>query len=249
MEGRDSKTIVLFDVDGPLTKARQKMEQPMIDTLLALKKKVYIGAVGGSDLNKITEQFCPLMTNEFDYIFSENGLHSLKEGKLIYRASISQHLGEEKLKKFINFALRYIADLNIPIKRGTFVEYRAGMLNVSPIGRNCSQEERDEFEKYDKEHKIREAFIKILEKEFADFSLKYSIGGQISFDVFPIGWDKTYCLRFLEGFENIYFFGDKTFPGGNDYEIYAHEKTKGYSVKNFNETINHLNELFLEKKE
>jgi hypothetical protein len=24
------------------------------------------------------------------------------------------------------------------------------MLNVSPIGRNCSQEERDEFEKYDK---------------------------------------------------------------------------------------------------
>lgn len=25
-----------------------------------------------------------------------------------------------------------------------------GMLNVSPIGRNCSQEERDEFERYDK---------------------------------------------------------------------------------------------------
>jgi phosphomannomutase len=25
-----------------------------------------------------------------------------------------------------------------------------GMLNVSPIGRNCSQEEREEFERYDK---------------------------------------------------------------------------------------------------
>jgi hypothetical protein len=34
--------------------------------------------------------------------------------------------------------------------RGTFVEFRSGMINVSPIGRNCSQEERDEFEKYDK---------------------------------------------------------------------------------------------------
>lgn len=34
--------------------------------------------------------------------------------------------------------------------RGTFVEFRMGMLNVSPIGRNCSQEERDEFERYDK---------------------------------------------------------------------------------------------------
>ena len=31
-----------------------------------------------------------------------------------------------------------------------FIEYRNGMINVSPIGRNCSQEERDAFEIYDK---------------------------------------------------------------------------------------------------
>ena len=37
--------------------------------------------------------------------------------------------------------------------RGTFIEFRSGMINVSPIGRNCSQEERDEFEKYDKVRK------------------------------------------------------------------------------------------------
>ena len=37
-------------------------------------------------------------------------------------------------------------------------------------------------------------------------------GGQISIDVFPSGWDKTYSLKFVEedGFQNIYFFGDKT---------------------------------------
>jgi len=80
-------------------------------------------------------------------------------------------------------------------------------------------------------------------------NLKYSIGGQISFDVFPQGWDKTYCLRFLDEFPNVYFFGDKTFPGGNDYEIYSHERTKGYSVENFDETIRYLKELFLEKKD
>jgi hypothetical protein len=39
---------------------------------------------------------------------------------------------------------------SVYIFRGTFIEFRSGMLNVSPIGRNCSQEERDEFEKYDK---------------------------------------------------------------------------------------------------
>lgn len=82
------------------------------------------------------------------------------------------------MQELINFTLHYIADLDIPIKRynvdpttslysclqsdkmiyfldicihrGTFIEFRNGMLNVSPIGRNCSQEERDEFERYDK---------------------------------------------------------------------------------------------------
>lgn len=34
--------------------------------------------------------------------------------------------------------------------RGTFIEFRNGMLNVSPIGRNCTQEERIAFFEYDK---------------------------------------------------------------------------------------------------
>ena len=69
--------------------------------------------------------------------------------------SLKKHLGEDQLKELINFILHYIADLDIPIKRGTFIEFRNGMLNVSPIGRNCSQEERDEFEQYDLKKGIR----------------------------------------------------------------------------------------------
>ncbi len=59
------------------------------------------------------------------------------------------------------------------------------MLNVSPIGRNCSQKERNDFYAYDNEHHVREKFMEALRKEFADYGLHYSIGGQISFDVFP----------------------------------------------------------------
>ncbi len=62
------------------------------------------------------------------------------------------------------------------------------MLNVSPIGRNCSQQERIEFEKYDKEHKIRETMIAAVQANFPELKLTMSIGGQISFDVFPEGW-------------------------------------------------------------
>ena len=61
------------------------------------------------------------------------------------------------------------------------------MINVSPIGRNCSYDERLEFETYDKKHHIRKTFVEALKSQFADYNLTYSIGGQISFDVFPTG--------------------------------------------------------------
>ncbi|XP_071078292.1 phosphomannomutase 2 isoform X3 [Desmodus rotundus] len=88
------------------------------------------------------------------------------------------------------------------------------MLNVSPIGRSFSQEERIEFYELDKKENIRQKFVADLRKEFAGKGLTFSIGGQISFDVFPDGWDKRYCLGHVEndGYKTIYFFGDKTMP-------------------------------------
>ena len=138
------------------------------------------------------------------------------------------------------------------------------MINISPIGRNCSQEERDAFEEYDKIHKIRQTMVEKLQQEFSDLGLKFSIGGQIrfriilsvfacantnvlgSFDVFPIGWDKTYCLRFGEGsgFKEIHFFGDKTMPGGNDYEIFEDPRTIGHTVTCPADTVRLCRELF-----
>ncbi|GLT84581.1 hypothetical protein SLE2022_028020 [Rubroshorea leprosula] len=161
---------------------------------------------------------------------------------------LKSFLEEEKLKEFINFTLHYIADLDIPIKRGTFIEFRSGMLNVSPIGRktrNCSQEERDEFEKYDKIHNIRPKMVSVLRETFAHLNLTFSIGGQISFDVFPQGWDKTYCLRYLDDFLEIHFFGDKTYKGGNDHEIYESERTVGHTVTSPEDTMEQCKALFL----
>lgn len=129
---------------------------------------------------------------------------------------------------------------------GTFIEFRNGMINVSPIGRNCNREERNEFEKYDLSLGLRQKFVEALRKEFSHLALTFSIGGQISFDVFPTGWDKTYCLRHIEneGFKKIHFFGDKTFKGGNDYEIYNDPRVIGHAVTCPEDTIRELKALF-----
>lgn len=240
------KTLVLFDVDGTLTPARLGVSDEMLKTLKKLREKVVIGFVGGSDLAKQVEQLGPTVLNDFDYCFSENGLTAYKLGKELASQSFIGWIGEEKYNKLVKFILRYLSDIDIPVRRGTFIEFRAGMINVSPVGRNASTAERLQFENYDKEHNIRSKMVNALKENFADYGLTYSIGGQISFDVFPTGWDKTYCLQHVEdeGFEKIHFFGDKSYEGGNDYEIYNDSRTIGHAVQTPEETMKILNEEF-----
>jgi phosphomannomutase len=248
---KKGKSILLFDIDGTLTNPRQKIKQNMIDYLKETGKKISLASVGGSDLNKAKEQIGEIFPI-LDYKFTENGLNSFdKEGKLFHTKRINQQLTEDQLKEFINFCLKYLSELDIPIKRGNFIEFRTGMLNVSPIGRNCSQSERDDFAKYNKEHHILEDFKKTLEDKFGEkFGLKISIGGQISFDVFPNGWDKRYCLQFLKDFDNIIFFGDKTSVGGNDYEIsICDDITRAYHVNSPEDTIEKIAQVLKEIEE
>lgn len=192
-----NEILLLFDVDGTLTLPRLSITAEFEEFLYRqVKPLATIGIVGGSDLDKMFEQLNgKRILQEFDYIFPENGLVQIEKGVEVGKQSIQEHLGEETLQEFINFVLKYLSELKLPFKRGTFLEFRNGMMNVCPIGRQCSREERVFFNNYDNDHKIREKMIEALRVKFSNIDLTYSIGGQISFDVFPYGWDKTYCLR------------------------------------------------------
>lgn len=242
----NTSTLCLFDVDGTLTAARQRVTPDMTEFLEKLRARFRVGVVGGSDLNKIREQLGDDVTQRVDYLFAENGLVAYKNGELLSVQSIQAHMGEELLQDFINFCLNYMAKIKLPRKRGTFIEFRNGMLNVSPIGRSCTQEERKEFFELDKKEKIRETFVATLKEEFKGKGLSFSIGGQISFDVFPDGWDKRFCLGIVEkdNYSTIHFFGDKTKPGGNDYEIYTDPRTIGHEVSCPEDTKKICQQLF-----
>jgi phosphomannomutase len=243
------RIIALFDVDGTLTIPRGEVEDKMMDVLKALREKITVGIVGGSDLPKQEEQLGAGIVDEVVWNFSQNGLVAYNNGKLLESNSISKHLGEDNIKRIVNFVMKYLSMVELPIKRGTFIEFRSGMLNISPIGRNCSRAERNDYEKFDLEHNIRKNMVAAMKKEFSDLEMTYSIGGQISFDVFPTGWDKTYCLQYLKesDFDEIHFFGDKTFEGGNDFEIFSSDRTIGHTVTSPEDTIAQLNEIFFKK--
>lgn len=112
------KTICMFDVDGTLSLARQSATPEMFATLRKLRESCAIAFVGGSDLTKILEQVGGDQgLSNFDYGFAENGLIAYKLGQQLESASFIKHVGEEEYKKLVNWILRYLSEVDIPIKR------------------------------------------------------------------------------------------------------------------------------------
>ena len=50
---------------------------------------------------------------------------------------------------------------------------RNGMVNISPVGRNATVQERNDYEKYDAQHQIRSKFVAALKENFRDYDLTY----------------------------------------------------------------------------
>jgi phosphomannomutase len=169
----------------------------MLEVLAQVREKCAIGFVGGSDLAKQQDQIGDALNppvpvlDMFDFCFAENGLTAYRLGQPLPSNSFIKWIGEKKYQKVANWCLHYIADLDIPVKRGTFIEFRNGMINVSPIGRNASNAERNEFEKYDKEHGIRPKMVEDLKAAFPDMGLT------LVFHPFKVQLDANANLFFL----------------------------------------------------
>jgi phosphomannomutase len=143
------KDLLLFDVDNTLTISRGSITPEMSQCLQNCSKRYDIGCVSGSDLVKMREQLGSTI-NFLNWKFTENGLVTYFEAQPYSSTSFIDHIGEQKYQKLVNTILFLLSELILPIKRGTFIELRTGLLNICPIGRSCTQKEREDFLEYDK---------------------------------------------------------------------------------------------------
>lgn len=239
----------LFDVDDTLTKPKTEIDESTCLLIKRLSKYAKISLVGGGTYNHITDQTFKIK-KDIEYIFSENGTVVYKNDELVKKESINKEIGEENIKLIINFILFKLSTISIPFKRGTFIEFRNGLINISPVGKNCTLEERELFHIYDNNHHV----LKYLKEEIElflinnklDNILSVSFGGKISVDIYPHEWSKSYCLMHLPyEKENIVFLGDKIFEGGNDYSIAVDSRVFGYIKVNPQKKINKILEEIL----
>ena len=115
------RIIALFDVDGTLTVPRGEITEDMMSFMQKLGEKVMVGIVGGSDLPKQEEQLGKGVVNLFPYNFSQNGLVAYKNGELIEVQTIAKFLGEDNVKRIVNWTMKYLAEVDIPVKVGFLI--------------------------------------------------------------------------------------------------------------------------------
>lgn len=255
------KTLVLFDVDGTLAVPAQKAPDEILQMFQELSKHYAVGIVGAGDFEKQQIQLGGEgLRQRLDFVFSENGVHSFRGDRLLHCKSLGEHVGQDNWESFQTTLQSMLDECKDEATllfqkatdnpkatlegRGTFLEIRQCTVNICVIGRTpaMTKQERGAFDTADKVAGLRPRFLKDMQTKFGTstpYNLVFSIGGQIGIDCAPHGWDKTFCLQFVDPneFDTVHFFGDKTQEGGGDHELFVHPRTIGHTVKDASDTI------------
>ena len=225
----------VFDVDGTLTPSRLRMDREFEQFFRNWIKDKNVYLLTGSDHDKTIEQ---VGVN----IWREVTESHQCGGNVVYRQSDLVEVSKWQPSKSLIDVCQNLIDISkYPVKAGNHIEERVGLLNISVVGRNCTQEQRLAYNEWDNEHREREFICKSLTTMFPE--LEATAGGQISVDIHEYGKNKSQIRRKLDGI--IHFFGDKTEKGGNDYPIASilEEPDKVFQVDDWEHTYRLLKEI------
>lgn len=222
---RNTKVYV-FDVDGTLTPSRQKISESMKAVLVPFLQENHCVIATGSDPDKTIEQLGEDVYELFEEKFQCSGNHIITADKVI-----KQDL--DIVSDMMDFIEGCLRNSEYPVKAGNHIEERQGMLNVSFVGRACSQEEREDYYEWDQQHGQREFFCEDFNMIFPEFMAQK--GGQISVDIFRKDKDKRQVRNWYPD-DILVFFGDHCEPGGNDHAL-AEVADITYAVSGSEETM------------
>ena len=255
------KSVVLFDMDGTITPARQSIEDKMTEALSDLLKVCEVGIVTGSGFEYVMQQCGSFFNSEHDFskltLLPCNGTQKYvhRDGAWVQESTLNmrEHLGEEFFHKlmFILSERIYITHLTnttakLPMM-GHFISYRESLINWCPIGRLASDEDRKRFIEIDQKRRIREVNIGVLERSSVAGKACFAMGGNTSIDIYPIGWDKTYALNHYENYDHWFVDDRCTLPTGNDKPLYDKVKetkpNQAFEVKTTSDTIEIIKDI------
>ena len=221
----------IFDVDGTLTPSRQTIHPEFKEFFKSfiIDNKVWL--VTGSDYAKTVEQLGEDICESVESCFNCSGNDVYKKGKNIISKSF------DAPKELYDLMNGWLQVSSFPLRTGNHIEERTGTINFSVVGRNCTLDERKLYIEHDLQNKERESIAFQINLEFPNITA--TVGGETGIDIYRKGGDKSQILDDFKKTDNLYFFGDKTMPGGND-EPLAKLIKNTYQVKDYRDTWERL---------
>ena len=222
----------IFDVDGTLTPSRCQIDPEFRAFMLKFSWENDVYLVTGSDRQKTLEQVGEDLFNRSKRVYNCSGSDTYEQDKNVYRDEWELPWDVER------FLLDELDYSQFPMRNGNHIERRPGGVNFSILGRAKDPFlGRKEYMEWSKRTNEREDIADRLRNEFPGLSV--ALGGQTGIDIGPWGSDKSQILRDFKLGQQIYFFGDRMEPGGNDHSLGEAVKDMGgstYHVKNWEET-------------
>lgn len=259
------KILLLFDVDGTIANSGKKIDVDVKQFLNSLDKNLYeFGIVGGGKKEKILYQIDNV---DFLHIFSECGCEYYQKKETDYSLVYSKNIQtyntmdgnsiafHECIQKLVLLCLHFIANyIRVPVS-GHFVDRRKGLIYISLVGMQANDRERQEFIIADNLYHYRQELLSILEKNIPENLQSFidvKIGGSTGITIIPKEWNKSQVMDVinLTNYHQVYFFGDKYEPDGNDYELlnYKGDNFFGVPVATIKDTVDFLQKTFPLKK-
>ncbi len=233
-------TVIAADLDGTLAESKLPIRADMaqaISTWLSTNRFAVISGGAYERFHTQVVEMLPVGTNLANlYLFPTNGATCFNymngEWKEIYKNLLTE---EEGVKIFSAFetVLRdtSIADIADEMKKnqhGQQLEFRGGQVTLSALGQQAPIELKAPWDPdQNKRKKITALLIPLLPEFYV------AIAGATSVDVTHKGIDKEYAVKKMVELlsipeEEIIFFGDAIFEGGNDFAV---TRTKATTIK------------------
>ena len=215
--------LIIFDIDGTLTRSKSLIDKEMVGLICQLLEKYKVAIISGAGYGQFQWQIldqlsCPQELLKKLYLLPVDGtVMCFDEGS--WRCEADEELSEQEkseIRKAFDQALEKTG-ISKPEKiEGDLVEDRGSQMNFSALGQKAAVEPK---EKWDPDNSKRIRIVEILKELLPNFA--FHIGGTTSIEVTRPGVDKAYGLRkFSQSsgitFDKMLYFGDKLFEGGND---------------------------------
>ncbi len=238
-----SKKIIMFDLDGTLTKSKAVLDKEMANLLCQLLEKKIVAVMGGGNYPQFQNQFLkylPCSKEQLKNLFllpvSGGSLYTYQNNRwhLVYSNALTS--GEKK-KVLDAFKKTFLHTNYTPPQKtyGKIIEDRESQITFSALGQKAPLEKKKEWNtKSDIRPKLQAALFTYL----PDFEVR--LGGLTSIDITKKGIDKAYGVEQIAKLlsiskNDIVYIGDALYEGGNDYAV-KQAKIDTLEVKDEEET-------------